>query len=120
VARKKILVADDEENIRLLVGNMLGKDYEVLGAGDGREAVSMALQQKPDLILMDILMPRMDGYTACNKIKNDPLTKDIPVVMLSAIGHELNMELARQMGASDYITKPFQPADLRNTVARFL
>lgn len=120
MARKKILVTDDEENIRLLVSNMLGKDYDVLGASNGREAVSIARQQKPALILMDILMPKMDGYTACHKIKQDPLTRDIPVVMLSAIGHELNVELARQMGASDYITKPFQPGDLRDTIARFL
>ncbi|GAH53000.1 unnamed protein product, partial [marine sediment metagenome] len=95
MSRKKILITDDEENIRLLVSNMLGKDYVVLGASDGREAVDMARSQQPDLILMDILMPKMDGYTACNKIKKDPVTRAIPVVMLSAIDHELNVKLSQ-------------------------
>ncbi|MCK4368492.1 MAG: response regulator [Dehalococcoidales bacterium] len=118
--RKKILITDDEENIRLLVSSMLGKDYVVLGASDGREAVDMARSQQPDLILMDILMPKMDGYTACNTIKKDPVTRAIPVVMLSAIDHELNVKLSQEMGASGYITKPFTPQDLLDTVDRFL
>ncbi len=120
MAKKKILVTDDEENIRVLISNLLSKDYVVLGASDGSEAVDMAQSQKPDLILMDILMPKMDGYTACHQIKENPVTKAIPVVMLSAIGHELNMELGRKMGASGYITKPFQPRDLKDIIARFL
>jgi CheY-like chemotaxis protein len=118
--RKKILVTDDEENIRLLVSNMLGKDYVVLGASDGREAVDMARSQQPDLILMDILMPKMDGYTACNKIKKDPLTRAIPVVMLTAVDHELNVRLSQEMGANGYITKPFTPRDLLDAIAQCL
>ncbi len=118
--RKKILIVDDEANIRLLVSSMLGKDYTVLGASDGKEAVDMARSQKPALILMDIMMPRMDGYTACHTIKKDPVTKAIPVVMLTAIGHELNVKLSQEMGASGYITKPFSPRDLLDTIDRFL
>lgn len=118
--RKKILIVDDEANIRLLVSSMLGKDYIVLGASDGKEAVDMARSQKPALILMDIMMPRMDGYTACHTIKKDPVTKAIPVVMLTAIGHELNVKLSQEMGASGYITKPFSPRDLLDTIDRFL
>jgi len=118
--RKKILITDDEENIRLLVSNMLGKDYVVLGASDGREAVDMARSQQPDLILMDILMPKMDGYTACNKIKKDPITRAIPVVMLTAVDHELNVKLSQEMGANGYITKPFTPRDLLDAVDQFL
>jgi len=118
--RKKILIADDEANIRLLVGSMLGEDYIVLGASDGKEAVDMARTQKPELILMDILMPKMDGYTACHTIKKDPVTKAIPIVMLSAIGFELNKKLAQEMGASGYITKPFSLLELLDTVKRFL
>jgi two-component system alkaline phosphatase synthesis response regulator PhoP len=110
--RKKILITDDEENIRLLVSNMLGKDYVVLWASDGREAVDMARSQQPDLILMDILMPKMDGYTACNKIKTDPITRAIPVVMLTAVDHELNVKLSQEIGADGYITKPFTPPEL--------
>ncbi|MCK4368887.1 MAG: response regulator [Dehalococcoidales bacterium] len=120
MSRKKILITDDEENIRLLVSSMLGKDYVVLGASDGREAVDMARSQQPDLILMDILMPKMDGYTACNKIKKDPITRAIPVVMLSAVDHELNVKLSQEIGANGYITKPFTPRDLLNAVDQFL
>jgi two-component system alkaline phosphatase synthesis response regulator PhoP len=118
--KKKILITDDEENIRLLVRSMLGKDYIVLGASDGREAVDMAHTQQPDLILMDILMPKMDGYTACSAIKKDPATRAIPVVMVSAIGHELNVKLGQEMGASGYITKPFEPRDLLDAIDRCL
>ena len=118
--RKKILITDDEENIRLLVSSMLGKDYIVLGASDGKEAVDMARSQKPDLILMDIMMPKMDGYTACNKIKKDPITRAIPVVMLTAVDHELNVKLSQEMGANGYITKPFNSRDLMKTIGQFL
>ena len=120
MGKKKILVTDDEENIRLMVSSMLGKDYIVLGASDGREAVNMAHSQKPDLILMDILMPKMDGYTACHALKKDPATKAIPVVMVSAVGYELNVKLSQEMGASGYITKPFEPRDLLDTIERVL
>ena len=120
MGKKKILVTDDEENIRLLVSNMLGKHYIVIGASDGKEAVDMAHSQKPDLILMDIMMPRMDGYTACSTIKKDPATKAIPIVMISAIGHELNVKLGQEIGANGYITKPFQLQDLQDAIDRFL
>jgi two-component system alkaline phosphatase synthesis response regulator PhoP len=118
--RKKILITDDEEHIRLLVSSILSKDYAVLEASDGREAVDMARSYQPDLILMDILMPKMDGYTACNAIKQDPLTRAIPIVMLTAIGHELNVKLSQEMGANGYITKPFTPRDLQDTIKSFL
>ena len=99
---------------------MLGKDYIVLGASDGKEAVDMARNQKPDLVLMDIMMPNMDGYTACYTIKQDPVTKAIPVVMLTAIGHELNVKLSQEMGADGYITKPFSIDELLHEVKRVL
>ena len=97
---KRILIVDDEVNIRLLVSSMLGKDYIVLKASDGEEAINIARSQKPDLILMDIMMPNIDGYIACYTIKKDPVTKAIPVVMLTSIGHELNVKLSQEMGAN--------------------
>jgi len=118
--KQKILIADDEANIRLLVSSMLGKDYIVLGASDGKEAVDIARTQKPDLVLMDIMMPNVDGYTACYTIKQDPVTKAIPVVMLTAIGHELNVKLSQEMGADGYITKPFSIDELLHEVKRVL
>jgi len=120
MAKKKVLIVDDEEPIRQLVSNILAKDYTVLVAIDGEEAINMARRQKPDLILMDILMPKVDGFTACSTINQDPATRDIPVVMLTGIDYELNKKLSREIGAQGYITKPFSPEDLRATVGRFL
>jgi CheY-like chemotaxis protein len=110
--KKKILVADDETNIRSMVSRILEKEFIVLEATNGEEAVDIAKEQKPDLILMDLMMPKMDGYTACSKIKADQTTKVIPVVMLTAIGHELNKKFAEEMGAEGYITKPFTSKEL--------
>jgi two-component system alkaline phosphatase synthesis response regulator PhoP len=115
-----ILIVDDEPNIRLLVGNLLGGDYDVLEASNGVEALHIARRQSPDLILMDIMMPDMDGYSACYAIKNDDLTSKIPVVMVTAVGQELNRMFAQQMGADGYITKPFQAKDLLDTIGRLL
>ena len=120
MGKRTILIADDEANIRLLVGNLLGKDYVVHKASDGAEAVAIARSRKPDLILMDIMMPKMDGYNACHEIKKDPVTKAIPVVMLTGLGHELNKKLAQQIGADDYLTKPFSLEDLLNTIGQLL
>jgi CheY-like chemotaxis protein len=102
------------------VHTILSKDFIVLEAEDGRQAIDIACTQKPDLILMDIMMPRVDGYTACSAIKNDPTTKSIPVLMLTAVGFELNVKLSQQMGADAYITKPFNSQALLDKIAQFL
>lgn len=118
--KKKILIVDDEPNVRRLVHTILSKDFTVLEAEDGRQAIDVAGTQRPDLILMDMLMPRMDGLTACYTIKNDPTTKSIPVLMLTAIGFELNIKLSQQMGADAYMTKPFDSQALLDKIAEFL
>ena len=118
--RKKILIVDDEANVRLLVANLLGKDYTILKAANGEEAIDIARREKPGLILMDIMMPRMDGYTACHTIKRDKAIAGIPVVMLTALGYGLNKALAREMGAEGYLAKPFDPDMLIETVEGFL
>ena len=120
INRMKILIADDEPNVRLLVNIMLSEDYIVLKANDGEEAINIARSQKPDLILMDIMMPKVDGYTACSTIKTEQATKGISVVMLTGIGHELNKKLAKEIGADGYITKPFTLLELLNTIKHFL
>jgi CheY-like chemotaxis protein len=118
--KRKILVVDDEPNVRRLVHTILSKDFAVLEAEDGRQAIDMTSTQKPDLILMDMMMPKMDGLTACYTIKNDPTTKSIPVLMLSAVGFELNVKLSQQMGADGYVTKPFTSQALLDKIAEFL
>jgi CheY-like chemotaxis protein len=118
--KKTLLIADDEPTIRLLVCNILGKSYNIIKAANGREVLDAVSQDRPDLVLMDIMMPTMDGYSACASLKRDPETADIPVVMLTGVGHELNKVLAEQMGADGYITKPFTSEKLKETVKKHL
>jgi CheY-like chemotaxis protein len=114
----KILIADDEAGIRLMVLRMLGGDYTVLEAADGEEAVNLTRLHKPSLVLMDIMMPGKDGYSACHEIKMDPQTKAVPVVMVSAIGHKLNEKLSAEVGADGYITKPFSVEGLLEAIGK--
>lgn len=118
--KKKILIADDEVSIRLSVGRLLENDYVVLEAANGAEAVEIAKGQKPDLILMDLIMPKMDGYTACAQIKADKEIRGIPVIVLTAIGHELNKKYATEMGAAGYLTKPFNIKELLKLITSLL
>jgi CheY-like chemotaxis protein len=118
--KKKILIADDERDVRLLIRKMLDKDYILLEVTNGEEAVETAKAQQPDLILMDLIMPKMDGYTACSQIKADQATRGIPVVILTAVGHELNKKFATEMGAAEYVTKPFNTHDLLDVISRLL
>jgi len=119
MAKKKVVIVDDELYIRRLVSNALSREYTVLEASDGEEGLNVIRTWKPDLILMDVLMPNLDGYTACYEIKKDEATRAIPVVMLTGIGHELNKKLAQEMGADGYITKPFDLQDLLDTVKQY-
>ena len=120
MGEKKVLIADDEAYIRLLVKSILGRDYDILEAKDGEEAIDVARTHSPDLILMDIMMPRLDGVGACSVIKADSLTKEVPVIMVSARGDKLDQEYARDMGADSYITKPFMSQELLEKVDRLL
>jgi len=118
--KKRVLIADDEPNIRLAVTRMLGDEYAILEAADGQEAVDIAKEQRPDFIFMDIMMPNLNGYTACIAIKHDEATKGIPVVMLTAIGHNPHREFADAMGADGYMTKPFTREILLEELKRLL
>lgn len=117
----KILVADDERDIRDLVSFTLRfASHEVVTARDGEEALQMALQEKPDLVLLDVRMPRMTGYEACQRIKADPQTKETPVVFISAKGQDNEIETGLKAGAIAYILKPFAPNELTARVAEIL
>jgi CheY-like chemotaxis protein len=118
--KRRILVADDETGVRAVLAKMLSKDYIILEAANGEEAVGIAKAQQPDLILMDLIMPKMDGYTACSEIKADEATKGIPVVVLTAVGHPLNKKFAIEMGAAGYVTKPFNIEELIYVINRLL
>ena len=119
--KKKVLVVDDEPAVRQLLRKILSKNYAVLEAQNGEEAVNMAQSQKPDVILMDMMMPKIDGLTACYAIKTNQITRGIPVVMLTAIDYELNKKLSKDvMGADGYITKPFNSQALLKTIRQLL
>ena len=118
--KKKVLIVDDEPNVRRLSRKILSNTFDVVEAEDGKQAIEIAKNQKPDVILMDMMMPKMDGLTACHAIKKDPTTKSIPVIMVTAIGFELNIKLSQQMGATGYVTKPFTPKDLLDKIAQVL
>lgn len=116
----KVLVVDDDVQIRRIITDTLTvHNHMVVTANDGAEGVSKALEEKPDLIFMDLFMPKMDGYAALEAIKKEPETKTIPVVMVTAIGHDLNKILASNLGSTGYITKPFTTKILLDAVVNF-
>jgi two-component system phosphate regulon response regulator PhoB len=118
---KTILIVEDEpKNMKLTRDLLKISGYETIEAVDGKQGVEKAKSAKPDLILMDIMMPKMDGYAACSEIKADQTTKHIPVVMLTAVSFDLNKKLAKQMGANGYITKPFNRQQLIDAITPLL
>lgn len=113
MSRGKVLVVDDEEYIQHILNFSFGAEgYEVITAADGEEGIKIAKTEKPDIIVLDIMMPKMDGYEACKKLKADPSTKAIPVILLTAKGREVDRKLGSQAGADDYVVKPFSPGRL--------
>ena len=108
--KKTILVVDDEQSIiDILVYNLKKEGYNTIEATDGASAVEIALSQKPDLILLDIMLPKMDGLTVCKKVKN---ALNVPILILSAKDEELDKIVGLELGADDYITKPFSVREL--------
>ena len=109
----RILIAEDEKDIReLIVFSLQFAGFEVVPAVDGQDAVEKAQEVEPDLIMMDVRMPRMTGYEACAKMKTIDAIKDIPVVILSAKGQESEIQTGLNAGAYEYILKPFAPDEL--------
>ncbi|NES24543.1 MAG: response regulator, partial [Symploca sp. SIO3E6] len=107
-----LIVDDSEENLHLLTELLIEKEYEVRPALDGQSAIVAALAEPPDLILLDIVMPGIDGYQVCEQLKADQQTQDIPVIFLTALNEVSNKVKGFSLGAIDYITKPFQPEEV--------
>lgn len=106
----KLLIVDDEEKIREVIREYAEfNDYQVIEACDGMEAVNICKTETPDLIIMDIMMPKLDGFSACKEIRK---IKDIPTIMLSARGEEYDKLFGFELGIDDYVTKPFSPKEL--------
>lgn len=119
--RKTVLIADDEPAVRKLVCRMLDNDYNVIEAQNGREAVNLACSRRPDIVFMDMMMPEVDGLSACYEIKANESTREIPVVMLTAISYALNKKLSEDVaGADGYVTKPFTRESLLEEMRRLI
>lgn len=118
---KKVMVVDDEADIRRLVELTLQDNrYEVLVAKDGEEALAMVQKEQPQLIFLDVMMPKKDGYEVCQQLKTDPATAWIKIVMLTAKAQEFDRRRAMEVGADDYFTKPFSPIVLLDKVEEVL
>lgn len=119
--KKKILVAEDDAHIRRLIMVILGKeDYELIEAADGQEALEKVSSEMPALIVLDVMMPKVDGIEVCQQIKKNALTRSIPVIMLTAKREMTDKIIGVKAGADDYLTKPFEPGELRVRVKTFL
>ena len=113
VERKKILVVDDSKTALFIETTILrGGHYELITAQNGNEAVAKALAEKPDLILMDVVMPGMTGFEACRELKGREETSGIPIIMVTTRGEESNVETGFASGCADYVTKPINSAEL--------
>ena len=120
----KILIADDELVIRDLLKETLeefeDKGVEFLTANNGEEAIESIKTEKPELVILDVMMPGMDGFEVCNTIKNELGMKDVYVLMLTADGQEFNRQKSKDVGADDFMTKPFDPDEIVEKAAQIL
>ena len=117
---KKILFIDDETDIVTMMQFRLQPRYEMLSAFDGEEGLKMVQEEKPDLILLDIIMPKIDGLTLCRRLKDDLKTRPIPIIIISASGGKDLPERCLAAGADDVIIKPFEPEDLLFKIKKFI
>src|SRR6478672_878705 len=118
---EKILIVDDDEDILLIVQTILASaGYSAIVAHNGREGVDLALESSPDLILLDVMMPELSGWEVCTTLKNAPETRQIPVAMLTVKSEIRDLITGMQVGADDYITKPFTRRRLLSTVRKLL
>ena len=116
-----MLIADDDPTILLLLRvNLEMEGYDVISATNGREAIEMAREEAPDLVILDVMMPGMDGWEAGRQMREYPDLSDVPLIFLSARAQETDIEKGRASGATEYVTKPFDPPALMETVARVL
>ncbi|MCE5302415.1 MAG: response regulator [Planctomycetaceae bacterium] len=110
MVRQSVLVVEDEEDIRELVSyNLLKEGYQVAGVASGEDALTAVADKTPDLVLLDIMLPGLDGLSVCRRLKGDPRFASIPIIMLTAKGEEPDVVSGLNMGADDYVTKPFSP-----------
>jgi DNA-binding response OmpR family regulator len=121
LVKRRVLLADDDPGLRRLIGTTLGtENFDLLQAVDGEEALRIARQQHPELVLLDVNMPKLDGFEVCRHLKSEPETSGIKVVMLTARNADADRARGREAGADEYFSKPFSPVQLLNKVYALL
>ena len=119
--KKRILVVDDEiDLVEMLSIRLEANDYEVFAAYDGQEGLDKARTLKPDLIILDLMLPKLDGFKVCRMLKFDEKYKQIPIILFTARAQESDIKLGKEVGADAYVTKPFEPDILLGKIAEFL
>ena len=119
--RKKILLVDDSATTLMMEQMVLrAQPYNIVTAKNGREAIERAAAERPDLILLDVVMPEMNGFEACRRIRQHPSTKTTPIIMVTTRGEEQSVETGFESGCNDYITKPINGAELLTKVRGYL
>ena len=117
---KILLVEDEPDIIRLVKFTLEQRNFEVVATSNGLAAIEIASTEKPDLILLDVMMPVINGYDTCVRLKKNEKTKDIPVIILSAKAQKKEVDRALRVGAADFIAKPFSPRELREKIEKIL
>ena len=121
MAKKRILVVDDEKDlVETVTFRLEASGYEVIAAGDGQEGLDKARKEAPDLIILDLMLPKMDGYKVCRMLKFDEKYKEIPIIMFTARAQETDKKIGEDVGVDAYITKPFEPQQLLEKIAELL
>jgi CheY-like chemotaxis protein len=121
LAKSRVLVVDDnEQNLELLVAYLDALGCSVITSADGVDALAKVHRERPDLILLDIMMPRMSGFEVCRKLKSDPQTRDIPIIMVTALNELADIERGVESGTDDFITKPVNRLELITRVRSLL
>jgi len=118
--KKKVLLVDDSSTVLSLEQIMLESSYEILTAGSGTEGLQVAVNERPDLILLDVMMPKLDGFELCRILRNIRVTKDIPIIMVTTLGDDKSQQTAFAAGCNDYISKPIDRSELVTKILRCL
>lgn len=119
--KKRILLIDDEKDlVEIVTFRLESNGYEVISADDGQQGLEKAKKEKPDLIVLDLMLPKMDGYTVCGLLKKDLRYAKIPIIMFTARAQESDVKLGEELGAQAYITKPFDPKALLSKIEELL
>ena len=118
--KKKVLLVDDSMTAMFMQETILAARYAVVRASNGEEAIAKAIAERPDLILLDVVMPKMDGFEACARLRAESATQETPIIMVTTRGEEQNVERGFAVGCTDYVTKPINALELITKVGEYL